>query len=251
MRAKRVLVTGMSGLIGGAVRRALADRYELSALNRRPVAGLRSHLADIADLDAIRPAFTDVDVVVHLAAASRGTLPWSEIRDANLVGVYNVYEAARAAGVTRVVYASSGATIAGYEREAPYSELAAGRGDRLVSWPPITHETPVRPNTLYGASKVWGEALGRYYADAMGLSVICLRFGAVNEQDRPLATRDFAVWCSQRDAVQAVERAIDAPADVRYAVVHVVSDNRWGYRDLAHARRVLGFVPLDRAEDHR
>jgi hypothetical protein len=66
-----------------------------------------------------------------------------------------------------------------------------------------------------------------------------------------LTLREFSVWCSQRDAVQAVERAIDAPADVRYAVVHVVSDNRFGYRDLEHARQVLGYVPLDRAEDHR
>lgn len=250
MPPKRLLITGMSGLIGAAVARTLGDRYELIALNRGSIPGARVHRADIADLDAIRPAFAGVDVVVHLAAASGSTNPWPEIREFNVVGAYNVYEAARAASVARVVFASSGATVVGWERESPYADLVTGRGGALARWPMLTHEA-IRPGGLYGASKVWGEALGRHYADAFGLSVICLRFGAVNESDRPLREREFSVWCSQRDAVQAVERAVEAPPDVRYAVVHVVSDNRFGYRDLEHARRVLGYVPLDRAEDHR
>ena len=251
MQVTRVLITGMSGLIGGAVGRALDGRFELTALNRRPIAGARVHLADIADLDAIRPAFANVDVVVHMAAASRATNPWPEIRNGNLVGVYNVYEAAREAGVARVIFASSGATIAGYERVSPYAEIVTGRADAIGTWPMITDDTPVRPGSLYGASKVWGEALGRFYADVHGLSVICLRFGSVNEPDRPVTTREWSVWCSLRDAVQGVERAIAAPPDVRYAVVNIVSDNHLGYRDLASARRLIGYVPLDRAEDHR
>ena len=92
---------------------------------------------------------------------------------------------------------------------------------------------------------------GRYEHADVHRSVICLRFGSVNDEDRPVAPREWSVWCSLRDAVQGIERAIEAPPEVRYAVVHVVSDNRLGYRDLAHARRVLGYVPLDRAEDHR
>ncbi|MBI2207187.1 MAG: NAD(P)-dependent oxidoreductase [Candidatus Rokubacteria bacterium] len=247
---KRVLVTGLSGLIGGAVRRELAGRYELSALGRRPVDGVPTHVAELTDGEALRRAFDGIATVVHLSAASRGTLPWPEIRDANVVGVYNVYEAARAAGVARVVFASSGATVAGWERESPYADLVAGRGATLASWPKLTHEA-IRPNTVYGASKVWGEALGRYYADAAGVSVICLRFGSINDADRPRSEREFAVWCSQADAARAVERAIEAPEALRYAVVHVVSDNRWGYRDLAHARDTIGYVPRDRAEDHR
>jgi nucleoside-diphosphate-sugar epimerase len=153
--------------------------------------------------------------------------------------------------VARVVFASSGATVAGYERDSPYAEIVSGRASDVDPWPMLTDGSPLRPGTIYGASKVWGEALGRYYADAHGLSVICLRFGSVNEQDRPVTTREWAVWCSLRDAVQGIERAVTAPLELRYAVVHIVSDNRFGYRDLAQARRVLGYVPLDRAEDHR
>ena len=110
---------------------------------------------------------------------------------------------------------------------------------------------PVRPTGLYGASKVWGEALARHYADAHGLSMICVRIGHVTAADRPQAARDFSVWCSQRDVAQMVELAIGAPAEVRYDIFFALSDNRWGYRDLEHARRVLGFEPRDRAEDHR
>jgi uronate dehydrogenase len=251
MAGPRVLVTGMGGLIGGAVRRRLGGRFELSALNRRAVDGVPCHQADIADLDAIRPAFRDIDVVVHLAAVTRGSASWSDVLRHNVVGTYNVFEASRLAGVKRVVYASSGATVSGCERELPFSALAAGRYDEVNAWPRLTHETPIRPQGLYGCSKAWGEALARHYSDAHGMSMICLRIGAVNAEDRPTAPRQFSVWCSQRDVAQMVERAITASDRVRFDVFFVVSDNRWGYRDLDHPRAVLGYVPEDRAEDFR
>lgn len=251
MTPERVLVTGMSGLIGMAVRKRLEGRYDLRALNRRPIPGVACHQADIADLDAIRPAFAGLDAVVHLAAIASSAAPWEEILRHNVIGTYNVFEAAREAGVRRIVFASSGATVAGYERDFPYSALVAGRDDDVTTWPVLTHETPVRPTALYGCSKVWGEALGRHYADAHGMSVICVRIGAVNREDRPLVPRQFSIWCSQRDVAQMIERCVAAPASVRFDIVYAVSDNRWGYRDLEHARRVVGFVPEDRAEDHR
>jgi nucleoside-diphosphate-sugar epimerase len=133
----------------------------------------------------------------------------------------------------------------------PYAALVAGRYAEVPTWPILTHESPLRPSGLYGASKVWGEAVARHYADAHALSVLCLRFGAVNAEDRPTSPRQFSVWLSQRDAVQAVERAIEAPPEVRFGIFFLVSDNRWSYRDLAHPRAVLGYVPRDRAEDHR
>jgi nucleoside-diphosphate-sugar epimerase len=252
MATPRVLVTGMSGLIGGAVRRRLEARCALRALNRRSVAGVDTVQADIADLDAIRPAFAGVDAVVHLAANTSADAPWPEILSQNVVGTYHVFEAARAAGVRRVVYASSGATTSGWERDEPYRALVTGRyADVPAGWPRITHETPARPRGLYGASKLWGEALARHYSDAHGMSMLCLRIGVVNEADRPLEPRHFSAWCSQRDIAAAVERCLAAPDTLRFGVFFVTSDNRWGYRDLAHAREVLGFVPQDRAEDWR
>ena len=73
----------------------------------------------------------------------------------------------------------------------------------------------------------------------------------MKEEDRPVSTRDYAVWCSQGDVVRLLELCITAPMTIRFDVFFVVSDNRWGYRDLEHARAVLGFEPRDRAEDHR
>jgi nucleoside-diphosphate-sugar epimerase len=246
-----VLVTGMSGLIGRAVRERLSGKYELRALNRTTVEGVVCHRADIGDLEAIRPAFVGVDAVVHLAALARSEAGWEAILHHNIVGTYNVFEAAQAAGVKRIVYASSGATVSGWERELPYSALVAGRYDEVDRWPTLTHESPVRPSALYGVSKVFGEALARHFADTSGMSVICLRIGAVNAEDRPTALRHFSVWCSQRDVVQMIERCLDAPESLRYDVFFVVSDNRWSYRDLQHARAVVGYQPADRAEDHR
>lgn len=251
MAGQTVLVTGMSGLIGSAVRKRLESRYQLRALNRSRMEGVPWHQADIADLAAIQPAFQGVDVVVHLAAIAGGAAPWEQVLNHNIVGTYNVFEAARRAGVKRVVYASSGATVSACERDEPWASLVAGRHDRLTTWPMLTHETPVRPAALYGVSKVFGEALARHYTDAYGMSMIGLRIGAVNAEDRPTAPRQFSVWLSQRDVVQAIDRAIAAPESLRFAVCFLTSDNKWGYRDLTHARAVLGYEPLDRAEDYR
>lgn len=247
-----LLVTGLSGLIGGALRRHLGDRYELRALNRRAVEGVPTHRADIADLDAIVPAFAGAAAVVHLAACvGSGSPSFEPILQANVVGTRNVLEAAHRAGVPRVVFASSGAVVSGYEKDEPYRSLVTGRYDGPAGRPMLTRETPVRPVGLYGSSKVWGEALGRHYADAHGLSVLCVRIGRVNAEDRPLGPRDFSVWCSQRDVVRMLERCVEAPPALVYDIFFVTSRNRLGYRDLAHAREVLGFEPLDSADARR
>ncbi len=247
-----VLVTGMSGLIGRALRRHLEGRYDLRALNRGALEGVPCHRADIADLSAIEPAFAGVDTVVHLAAdATSPNPPEASVIHNNVVGTLNVYEAARRAGVRRVVFASSGATVSAIEREPPYSDLVAGRYEGLTSWPMITHLSPVRPAGLYGVSKVWGEALGRHYADAHGLSVICVRIGRVNAEDRPSSARDFSVWCSQRDITALLERCVAAPDSIRYDIFFGTSGNKWGYRDLEHPGAVLGWAPLDSAEHYR
>lgn len=249
---RTVLVTGMSGLIGGAVRRRLEGEFALRALNRRDVPGVETVQADIADLDAIAPAFEGVDAVVHLAAAVGSDEPLDAVIRANIEGTYNVFEAARRAGVRRVVYASSGATISGWESQEPYKALVEGRYDDVPqSWPMITHEWTVNPNGLYGASKVWGEALGRHFARSFELSVLCLRIGMVTAEDRPKTPRDFSVWCSQRDIASMVHRCLDAPEALDFDILFVTSRNRWGYRDLEHSRIAVGFVPQDAAEEHR
>src|SRR5262249_43278790 len=137
MTKMRVLVTGLSGLIGRALRKEIGDRFELSALTRSVVDGVPCHRADIVSLETIQPAFEGVDTVVHLAA-QLGSSSWEALRDINVTGTYNVFEAARQAKVKRVVFASSGATVSGIESDPPYSDLVAGGYDSLTPRPLLT-----------------------------------------------------------------------------------------------------------------
>jgi uronate dehydrogenase len=247
---KKVLITGMSGLIGGLLKDHLQSLggYELTALNRRPVAGIKTFQSDISDLDAIKPAFEGQDVAVHLAAYL-GSDDWEGQHRYNIAGTYNVYEAARLAGVKRVIFASSGNAIRGFERVPPYSDLVAGNYDKVPeNFPKITHEM-VRPSGIYGAAKVFGEALGRHFSDAHGMSVICVRIGSVTRENRPRDIRERTVHLSHQDISQMLQRCIDAPDDLKYDIFLVTSNNKWGYRDLTHARDVLGYEPQDSAED--
>ena len=247
---KRVLITGMSGLIGGLLKDHLdeAGGYRLSALNRRPIEGVEVHQADIADLEAIRPAFQDIDVVVHLAA-SLDSNDWESQLSANLIGVYNVYEAARRAGVDRVIFASSGNAIRGFDLVEPYRAISEGRYEDVPEEIPLVTGEQVRPQSIYGAAKVWGEALGRVFSDDYGLSIICVRIGLVTPENRPVGPRAMSVYLSHRDIAEMLRRCIEAPADLKYGIYFATSNNRWGYRDLGPSRDVLGFVPQDSAEE--
>ena len=250
--AQKVLVTGMSGLIGGVVRKRLEGKYELSALNRSEVPGVACHRADIADLEAIRPAFEGIDVVVHMAALARGNASWEEVLHHNVIGTYNVFEAARSAGVKRIVSASSGATVSGWEAEMPYRALAEGDYEEVEEgWEKLTHETPYRPSGLYGCSKVWGETLARHFTDTSDLSILSIRIGAVGAEDRPKQMRQYSVWCSQETIGRMVEACVEAPEALKFDIFFAVSNNKWSYRDMEHAREVLGFEPEGSAEDWR
>ena len=246
---KKVLVTGMSGLIGGLLRDHLEQLgdYELSALNRGEVEGIETHRADISDLDAIKSAFVGVDVVVHLAAYLGDDDFYNQL-PVNVVGTYNVFEAARLAGVKRVVYASSGSTIRGKEHYYPYKEIASGEYDRIVDQVPIVTHNEIHPGGVYGAMKVWGEALGRHFSDAFGMSILCVRIGSVTQQNKPAEARQKSIFLSHKDVSQILKLCVDAPEDLKYDIFLATSDNKWNYRDLTHAKDVLGFVPVDSAE---
>lgn len=248
---KKVLITGMSGLIGGVLKERLlqAGDYELTALNRRGVEGVRTVRADISDLESISPAFEGQDTVVHLAAYL-GSQDWEGQHASNVLGTYNVFEAARRAGVKRVIFASSGNAIRGFERIPPYSDIAAGNYDEVrPDFRRLTHHD-VRPEALYGAAKVWGEALARHFSDDYGMSMICVRIGSVTQGDRPRTMRENAIYLSQRDVATHLKACIDAPGDLKFDVFFAVSNNKWNYRDLTHPKEVLGWEPEDSADDY-
>ena len=199
-----------------------------------------SHVADIADYAAIRPAFDGVDAVVHLAAAADVDSSWDEVLASNIIGTRNVFEAARDAGVRQVVFASSNHVVGMYEKDgAP----AVYRPDDPTL---VDEQATPRPDSLYGVSKGFGELIGRYYAERHGLCVICLRIGWVWEKEETPTghAQAEAIWLSHRDCAQLVSRALDAD-DVRWAVVYGISNNPRAFWSLRGAREILGYEPQD------
>ncbi len=259
----KVLMTGVQGLIAGA---ALAEfrrepgRYEVYGMDRRSdpwnykqrVAGRalpqdRLRIADLGDIQAVRRAVEGMDVVLHFGADA-GSGP-QELA-ASTLGTYHVLEACREASVRRVVYASSAMVCWGYLLEEPYRAIRERRYEDLpTALPMVTKSSLPRPSDREAAGKLWGEALGQAYSRVHGLSVLCLRFGWVNEQDSPWNPELASLWCSQRDAVQMVRRSVEASEDLRFEILFGVSANSRRWVDTDDAADLVGYVPLDRAED--
>ena len=229
---KHILITGAAGAIGTALRAAYQGRYRLRLTDIAPLgkaaAGEELVNADITDLAACVRMMEGVDCVVHLGGISVEDA-WEKILPANIAGCYNVFEAARRAGVTRVIFASSNHAV-GFHRRERFID------DRVQP----------RPDTRYGVSKVFGEALGRLYADKYALSVACLRIGTFRNPDRPDNARQLLTWISHRDMTQLVERCIEHP-DYHFIVVYGVSNNlrsRWDNSNV----EFLGYRPQDDSE---
>jgi uronate dehydrogenase len=232
MLFSRVLLTGAAGNIGSCLRAGLRDGLrELRLSDVVPLSAAAPSetvaLADLGDFSAVERAVSGVEAIVHLGAVP-DEAPFSELAGPNLHGVYHVFEAARRCGVRRVVFASSNHATGFY----PTSQRLSG-------------VEPVRPDGLYGASKAYGEALGRMYADRFGLSVISVRIGSFVE--RPREPRHLSTWLSFGDAVRLFSACLTAPS-VSYAVVYGASANTRCWWDLESAR-ALGYEPVDNAED--
>lgn len=249
---KRVLITGVAGLVGGILHEGLRGEYELSGLDRRRAPGV-DHVADVKKLRRIRRAFTGKDAVIDLAANPSVSATWKEVYENNVLATINTLEAAREAGVSRVVFASSNHVTGLYERDHPYSAIVAGRYEGLdpSALRRIRSDDPIRPDSPYGVSKVLGEAAGRYYAEEFELSVICLRIGTVNAAGRPQQDRDFATLLTHRDLVHLVDCCLKGPEDVRFGVFYGVSANTWRFWEIEDAEAALGYRPRDDAEAWR
>jgi len=252
---KRVLITGSGGRIGTIIRKAFEAKYQMSGIDRVAVPGFDSAAVDLTDLNAILPAFKGKDVVIHLAAEARHTpdIGWDILMPDNVIATANVFEAARQGGASRVVFFSSMHVNGMYERDHPYSAIAAGKYDGLKPEQVklVTHEMPVRPDGPYAVSKIFGESLGRYYAEEYGMSVICVRLGTVGRNDTPGSdARSYVSWFSHRDLTRMVERCIEADG-ISYDIVFGASANTWKIYDTPRAWRILGYQPQDNAEKFR
>ncbi|QCC48044.1 NAD-dependent epimerase/dehydratase family protein [Halobellus limi] len=198
MAAQNVLVTGPYGEAGEAILNHLAekDRYEFTYLNRSDHPDYETHVADIADYEAIRPAFDGQDAVIHLAAQSDAGADFEDIIEPNIVGTYNVLKAIEDAGVETLIYASSQRVMGLYEEDhAPelYEEDYPSEYDPLR----LTHETLPKPDGYYGASKVFGEHICRTHArrDGAPEQVYSLRISSVRteEYDHPYGDAERGV----------------------------------------------------------
>jgi nucleoside-diphosphate-sugar epimerase len=248
-----ILITGAAGLLGRILGSGLGDQYTIQGIDRDASRRSGVQRADLAKEKGLDSFFEGVDVVVDLAAIAGVQTPWNEVWRNNVRATLNVLEAARLAKVTRVVFASSNHVTGGYEREQPYAAIVAGEygGLESTSLPLIDTSWPIRPDGPYALGKALGEAAARYYSDAFGLSVLCLRIGTVNAQDSPREPRHFATLLSHGDLVGLAEAAISAPADVQFGVYYGVSRNTWRFWDIESARDEIGYTPQDNAERFR
>lgn len=228
---KTILITGAAGDVGTHLRRELAGNYRIRASDLRPMKKIAQEVYARGDVSKMADALRitkGVDAVVHLAGYSVEG-PWDGILSANIVGCYNVFEAARRNGVKRILFPTSNHAVGFYRRDQT-----------------IDHRVTPKPDSRYGVSKVFGEALGSLYADKYGMEVFCMRIGNVNPA--PIDKRRLSIWFSPRDLAQLVTIGIEHP-EIRFEIVYGISGNARAWYDNSNAVR-LGYRPQDDSETH-
>jgi uronate dehydrogenase len=227
---KTLLITGATGDVGTHMRRELAGKYKLVLSDRRALKGLAKGekfiRADISKMGDALKITKGVDAILHLGGYSVEG-PWEGILQANIIGCYNVFEAARRNGVKRILFPTSNHAVGFYRRDQT-----------------IDHRVYPKPDGRYGVSKVFGEALGSLYADKYGMEIFNMRIGNVNE--KPIDKRRLSILFTPRDMAQLVQIGIEHPG-IRFEIVYGVSGNKRSWYDNSNAAR-LGYRPQDDSE---
>ncbi|MDZ4356294.1 MAG: NAD(P)-dependent oxidoreductase [Variovorax sp.] len=231
---EKLLLTGAAGGLGQALRQRLKANCKVLRLSDRvdfgaAGAGEEVVLADLADAAAVDVMVRGVQAIVHLGGVSVEG-PFGPILQANILGLYNLYEAARKHGVKRVVFASSN-HVTGFYRQ---SET-------------ITVDAPPRPDGLYGVSKAFGEDLSRFYFDRYGIETACVRIGSSFPE--PKDRRMLATWLSFDDLHRLITACLSTPV-LGHSIVFGMSDNAVTWWDNSRARHV-GYVAKDSSDVFR
>ena len=229
-----LLLTGAAGGLGTALRERLKANCDVLRLSGRgnlgtPREGEEIVVADLADADALSQAVKGCDAIVHMGGMSTEGA-FGPILHGNILGVYNLYEAARIHGVKRVIFASSN-HVTGFYRQ---NEV-------------ITPDHPARPDGLYGVSKAFGEDLSRMYFDRYGIETACLRIGS--SFAKPTDRRMLASWLSFDDLHRLITACLTTPV-LGHTIIYGVSDNAVSWWDNSSVRHV-GYVPKDSADAFR
>jgi len=231
---EKLLLTGAAGGLGQALRERLKANCSVLRLSDRVAfgaagAGEEVVLADLADAAAVDAMVQGVQAIVHLGGVSVEG-PFGPILQANILGLYNLYEAARKHGVQRVVFASSN-HVTGFYRQ---SET-------------INADAPARPDGLYGVSKAFGEDLSRFYFDRYGIETACVRIGSSFPE--PKDRRMLATWLSFDDLHRLVTACLTTPV-LGHSIVFGMSDNAVTWWDNSRARHI-GYAPQDSSDIFR
>jgi uronate dehydrogenase len=237
---ERVLVTGAAGVVGTLMRPRLRRPgrvlrlLDLVPLEADPAVGDDEELliGSVTDPETMARACDGVDAIIHLGGLSREA-PWEDTLAVNVDGTHTLLEAARNAGVLRVVLASSNHAV-GFR---PVSEAGPGG---------LPADSSPRPDTYYGVSKAAIEALGSLYHSRFGMAVVAVRIGSCFETPVPLGPRGLVTWLSPDDGARLFEACLSAP-DPGYRIVWGVSDNTRRVCSLAEAE-ALGYRSEDDAE---
>jgi uronate dehydrogenase len=226
-----VLLTGSSGVIGKHLVGCFKKYYRLVTFDRHPAQNRKVDVVgDLCDFTDLKAAMKGIDVLVHLAATSDEASFQKELLPNNILGVYNAFEAAYQAGVKRIVFASSCQAVTMYPRNEQ-----------------VQISQPVRPGSVYGVTKVFGEVLGRYYHDRFGIEFAGLRLGAFAAYDNPYLDHPswlWRLWLSPGDTVSLFRCAVEKP-QIGYALVFGTSRTKPEFLSLKAAQDCLGFVPQD------
>jgi uronate dehydrogenase len=232
---ERILVTGPGGRVGAQILALLREHFALRLFDTIPLAPAGDDeviVGDIQNFAALRQACEGVSAVLHLAAISDEADFHSQLLPVNLGGTYNAFEAARQAGVKKILYPSTGQTV-----------LNNPKGAR------VTVEMPPRPSTVYACTKLFGEALARHYSDIHGMSCIVIRLCYFRGYDDPLLRipgHDIQrEWCSPRDLTQLIVKCIRS--DLPFGIFFGLSNNRERCWDIANAKELIGYDPQDDA----
>ncbi len=231
---ERLLLTGAAGGLGKALRERLAANCNVLRLSDRVAFGPAGQkeeivLADLADAAAVDRMVEGVNAIVHLGGVSVEG-PFLPIMQANILGVFNLYEAARKHGVKRVVFASSN-HVTGYYRQGET----------------ITASHPPRPDGYYGVSKAFGEDLSRFYFDRYGIETACVRIGSSFTEPRD--RRMLATWLSYDDLHRLITACLTTPV-LSHSIIFGMSDNAVTWWDNSEARHV-GYRPQDSSDVFR
>lgn len=240
----KLLITGINGRIGNLIRDPLQDHYQVCGCDMSGPFSERVFKLDISREEDVQSFFEEhgsFPFLVHLAATPDVDAPWEKVLQANIISTRNIYHAACESGTRRVVFASSNHVTGAYEGFPPRLHIHDDPDQISVS-------DPIRPDSDYGVSKAFGEALARCYYDRWGLASICLRIGSVLGDDDPIRQpRHMKTWLSHRDLIQLVEKSLSA--EIGFGIYYGVSDNTGRFWDLSDAREDLGYRPQDNAEE--